>query len=1575
MAKQNRALRAIDKNALPKVLDILEVPRAKEQNVERSDGNGGGRSVFILSRKGRDKPTASSSKTPKMNNLGGNRNVTTRRGHQSSNTRPPKPNPSHNSARRRGNRTSLGSRILTPYGAQMARLQHRKTIDKASTPSLCKSPNLALRHYNRLKPVACRLYNQQQHTSTRKQHQEPERSKRLVRLNKKTTIHSTPSLTRTTTTTNANTMTPPIAALLKGRSAASETSRQGNSTEYETDHHNENENENSSDDMNCDSSDELSLNSSSSSLSQSSSTQKSPHASSQKSYSHDGLIALFSNANNGSTSPTGEEQQFTKKFHHSESNLKLSSSERDDARKIDSQKFASSLIVATDKTDVDATKGTTQNAPAPASATNTIEDREVFNLVMGSNNKEIDTDLLGSTIGDSRFSRKNIDEDSVLTTCSFVTDQKSATASKEKYELEVFRTPVDASRDLGLSSPSVSKERNNPKRFAQKIHNPPNEYKCQEEESVEAWSIHGHRSSPFFFEIGGKKYGHPALPPGWTMRISRSENLPVYAHPDHGRTWHCPIKLTPNMVYAKTSSGKFVKQIKSRLSESAPKVYLESSTEDVSTRGARATPQTPPSTPDERSREKERKQSVLHSKGTVAEVRLPPEQGEEDSTSKLLKDISRLSAGLIKNSSSNLQKAENVKTLHKKTQHLAKDVLSAEKQLGLKQQNQRLLSPPQDLKPQTMPTMTSLLHPNDQTSTFETRRPPTKKLNFNEQNISASPHDHEVETPSTMSAVLRQYDQTIARGDSITSFSESQSDDSRMQGMANRNPSKSFTHESARKQLSPIRESKVRSNIGDAVKTMKSDRRGKWDMSSNTSTKKKGESEESVHQLTSETSFRNYGSSLLRRAAMSESNENKVMNQPRRIILSNLNSFTKPAIGDTKSTPNLLFQKSKNTEHVEAWFTPAVQIEKVSRLAKDSIGNGNDKDDTVLRFGVKKKKGSRSRLLSTEKIAQNEGLHTTTSFEVNSHSSTLNGSSRPARLPSSTLYHDEWSPLGQSHSAGDKTYPKQQRSYESMPDSHDGDGYKPTDVVHTQESPCSRTLPLKEAKSINSKKDIHSKSQSSPENENSKDGASIDSGLQSTQMMEDQCSSKVQKTHDTIPAVYETKYPLQPEEKNDATYDPKDKNVKYSNRVPNLDSFENAANGSSDSLSTNSDSDLSSDSCLSSNVENHDQASETNTNQVTSVTIAVHAHSAKKIRSSTIDVFDAAPLDRPGQFDDSESFASIDRDRPDAYDKSGDSRGIVPRKDTPSRQDVKPNESALSKESFHSSRLDSINVGHDGNATSVCSMKDTEEDITAQSPIKSANETMISEHGTSRELGTTKGKEDTSSCEESVARNSENSEDDCTPSSDIYNEAGSCNGSFTFADDISDGFENSPERANVQPNVFRANNGNTQGTTSSAEECISPLKEDFDSNIAGAGSETESSIESPVQPTTFEKCDSYRSPQIEERNLSIESPIHLTAPENNEDSYGSSEIEDRNDTKRSIRGFKTKPSTPRRQTRMSWRVLNPPHPVCSLQRLEELILQNKRKVLQAKRPKRGRQTNRKNYSAKRQRKSKSRGRY
>ena len=81
--KQNRALKVIDRNSLPIVVDILEVPKAKESKtlnesnkLDRSVGNPG--SSAISSRQERDRQSMALSKTPKRSNLRRNRNVNVR---------------------------------------------------------------------------------------------------------------------------------------------------------------------------------------------------------------------------------------------------------------------------------------------------------------------------------------------------------------------------------------------------------------------------------------------------------------------------------------------------------------------------------------------------------------------------------------------------------------------------------------------------------------------------------------------------------------------------------------------------------------------------------------------------------------------------------------------------------------------------------------------------------------------------------------------------------------------------------------------------------------------------------------------------------------------------------------------------------------------------------------------------------------------------------------------------------------------------------------------------------------------------------------------------------------------------------------------------------------------------------------------------------------------------------------------------------------------------------------------------------------------------------------------------------
>ena len=166
--KQNRALKVIDRNSLPKVVNILEVPKAKESKtlnesnkLDRSVGNHG--SSAISSRQERDRRSMALSKTPKRSNLRRNRNVAKRQ-LRASNRRPPKPVPVNNSAQR--NRRSWGSNSFTPYNARTARPQNKKPTEMILTPSLRKSPSI-LRRYGKLKPMSCRLFNPHN-----KQHQE-----------------------------------------------------------------------------------------------------------------------------------------------------------------------------------------------------------------------------------------------------------------------------------------------------------------------------------------------------------------------------------------------------------------------------------------------------------------------------------------------------------------------------------------------------------------------------------------------------------------------------------------------------------------------------------------------------------------------------------------------------------------------------------------------------------------------------------------------------------------------------------------------------------------------------------------------------------------------------------------------------------------------------------------------------------------------------------------------------------------------------------------------------------------------------------------------------------------------------------------------------------------------------------------------------------------------------------------------------------------------------------------------------------------------------------------------------------
>lgn len=56
----------------------------------------------------------------------------------------------------------------------------------------------------------------------------------------------------------------------------------------------------------------------------------------------------------------------------------------------------------------------------------------------------------------------------------------------------------------------------------------------------------GVNAAPVFKLLDGTYYQHPPLPPGWTIAVSRSQNVPFYIHPDFGSTFYSPVPLPSN---------------------------------------------------------------------------------------------------------------------------------------------------------------------------------------------------------------------------------------------------------------------------------------------------------------------------------------------------------------------------------------------------------------------------------------------------------------------------------------------------------------------------------------------------------------------------------------------------------------------------------------------------------------------------------------------------------------------------------------------------------------------------------------------------------------------------------------------------------------------------------------------------------------------------------------------------------------------------------------------------------------------------------------------------------------------
>lgn len=224
--------------------------------------------------------------------------------------------------------------------------------------------------------------------------------------------------------------------------------------------------------------------------------------------------------------------------------------------------------------------------------TQQVENGEFFCLMMNSTTPTTakrDGELLGATIGeDDRFLLH--DDNSEITAFT----RASKTPPKKSGALSAGRNPrLTQKSGRGYESFTSPLIENLP--FVE--HHNKSGSKDDDEVSIEAWSMDGNTALPFQFKVNGKVFGHAPLPPGWKMKLSRTKKIPVYFHPDHGRTWYCPVVLphkSMNMVYTRSSLRTIdVPELES------PQLDQAESTSSLSQqrkRGASLTPPSPPST-------------------------------------------------------------------------------------------------------------------------------------------------------------------------------------------------------------------------------------------------------------------------------------------------------------------------------------------------------------------------------------------------------------------------------------------------------------------------------------------------------------------------------------------------------------------------------------------------------------------------------------------------------------------------------------------------------------------------------------------------------------------------------------------------------------------------------------------------------------------------------------------------------------------------------------------------------------------------------------------------------------------
>jgi hypothetical protein len=172
--------------------------------------------------------------------------------------------------------------------------------------------------------------------------------------------------------------------------------------------------------------------------------------------------------------------------------------------------------------------------------------------------------LVGATIGGDLLDQyESLDESEI--TLSTLGNQRRSKWKHQRHNMSSSRTTQGSSLHNVAVQPPLEKGR-----LIESPHPLPTiRYESRQEvedteSSVDVWSLDDESASvPMIFSVNRKRYVHPAMPPGWEIKVSKSRQRPYYVHPDWGTTWRCPVVLPPK---SQSSLATLLKRQKNRKS-------------------------------------------------------------------------------------------------------------------------------------------------------------------------------------------------------------------------------------------------------------------------------------------------------------------------------------------------------------------------------------------------------------------------------------------------------------------------------------------------------------------------------------------------------------------------------------------------------------------------------------------------------------------------------------------------------------------------------------------------------------------------------------------------------------------------------------------------------------------------------------------------------------------------------------------------------------------------------------------------------------------------------------------------